>query len=73
MSRRSLAGLLLVACLVALLVARKTTHPDPARQGPDDREAPTVDALSADPSSDAVREASTSPSAFASFKIDGMV
>ncbi len=72
MSRRSLAALLLVACLVALLLARNSTHADRASQGPEDREE-TVDFSPPDPVLDPAREEAASPSAFASFKIDGMI
>ncbi len=73
MSRRSLAGLLLVACLLAMLVARKTSGPDRALQTQEGGDETKWDPPSPILSMDTASEGPTSPSAFAAFKIDGMI
>lgn len=73
MSRRNVASLLLAACLLALLVARRAiapAHEPQTREGVDDA---VCDPPSPALSNDLLHVGATSPSAFAAFKIDGMI
>ena len=73
MSSRASYALVLAFCLAAILAARKAIDADHARQRTDGRRETTVDPRPPDPVIQPVAEGTPSPSAFASFKIDGMV
>ncbi len=73
MSHRGSYALVLAVCLAAILISRKAIDADRGREDPGERVETAADPAPLDPVTDPALEGAPSPSAFASFKIDGMV